>query len=210
MPEGVRGQEAVRVSAAFTALAGCCVLLRLYTRFCIVKCAGIEDYIISVALICSVGLTACIGVQVQYGMGLSGKYLSESDLRNSLKAFWASLIVYYLSLGLTKISILLQYRRVFPTRGFQILCWCIFSVVICYTVWTVFGSIFACVPVRAFWTHEKPSKCINQFAMWFTNAGINIVTDFAIIILPMPLIRKLNIARRQKQALIGVFAVGGL
>jgi hypothetical protein len=82
--------------------------------------------------------------------------------------------------------------------------------VIAYTIWTLFGSIFACLPVRAFWTKEQPSKCINQLAMWVTNAVINILTDFAIIILPIPVIQSLNLARRQKQALIGVFAVGVL
>ncbi|KAJ4351714.1 uncharacterized protein N0V89_007057 [Didymosphaeria variabile] len=46
--------------------------------------------------------------------------------------------------------------------------------------------------------------------MWFTNAAINILTDFAIIILPIPVIRNLNLARRQKLALIGIFAVGGI
>ena len=81
--------------------------------------------------------------------------------------------------------------------------------VVCYTFWTVLGSIFACVPVHAFWTKE-PARCIDQFAMWFTNAAINITTDFAIIILPMPVIRRLQLGNRQKSALIGIFAVGGL
>jgi hypothetical protein len=80
--------------------------------------------------------------------------------------------------------------------------------VIAYTIWTVLGSIFACVPIHAFWTKEQPAKCINQTAMWFTNAGINILTDFAIIILPLPVFQSLNLPQRQKQALIGVFAVG--
>lgn len=84
------------------------------------------------------------------------------------------------------------------------------AVVIVYTIWTVFGSIFACVPVRAFWDKEQPARCIDQFAMWFTNAAINILTDFAIIILPMPVIQNLNLAKRQKQLLIGIFAIGGL
>ncbi|KAF2468559.1 uncharacterized protein BDR25DRAFT_335393 [Lindgomyces ingoldianus] len=207
-PTGHRGKEAIEVSGVFTALAFTIVGLRLYTRFFIVRCAGIEDYFITLAMFCSTGLTICIGIQVEYGMGQHIWELLANDMRSSLKAFWASLIVYYLSLGLTKTSILLQYRRVFPTRSFQIACWSIMTVVIAYTVWAVFGSIFACVPVRAFWTKE-PSKCINQFVMWFTNAGINILTDFAIIILPMPVIRNLNLARRQKQALVAVFALGG-
>ena len=81
------------------------------------------------------------------------------------QAFWASLIVYYLSLGLTKGSILLQYRRVFTTKKFWMGNYAIMAVVICYAFWTVFSSIFACIPVSAFWT-RKPARCINQFAMW--------------------------------------------
>jgi hypothetical protein len=43
-----------------------------------------------------------------------------------------------------------------------------------------------------------------------TNAAMNIVTDFAIIVLPIPVIQSLNLGRRQKVALISIFAVGGL
>ncbi|PSN73594.1 hypothetical protein BS50DRAFT_191223 [Corynespora cassiicola Philippines] len=210
MDNNPRGQQAIEISGAFTGLAAITVFLRLYTRFFIVRYSGVEDYFVALAMLCSIGLTICIGIQAKYGMGKHLKDLEESDTLNSGKAFWASLIVYYLSLGLTKSSILLQYRRVFPTKSFQIACWSTMGVVIVYTIWTVFGSIFACVPVSAFWTHAKPARCINQFAMWFTNAAINILTDFAIIILPMPVIRSLNLARRQKQALIGIFAIGGL
>ena len=118
--------------------------------------------------------------------------------------------MYYLSLGLTKASILLQYARVFPTPKFRIACAAVMILVILYTIWTEFGSIFACYPVRAFWTKEQPARCINQFAMWFTNAALNILTDFLIIVLPMPVIKRLNLARRQKQALIAIFAIGGV
>jgi hypothetical protein len=46
-----RGNQAVGVSSAFTALAAFVVLLRLYTRFSLVKCAGLEDYFISLAMV---------------------------------------------------------------------------------------------------------------------------------------------------------------
>ncbi len=150
-----------------------------------------------------------MGRQCQSFKGTYHLYATPSSSAHTAQSFWASLIAYYLSLGLTKSSILLQYHRVFSTRKFQVACWSLFAVVICYTIWTVLGSIFACVPIRAFWTKE-PAKCIDQFAMWFTNAGINILTDFAIILLPMPVIRRLQLGRRQKSALIGIFAVGGL
>ncbi|PVH95286.1 hypothetical protein DM02DRAFT_571441 [Periconia macrospinosa] len=203
-----RGQQAVQVSGAFTGIAFFVVLLRLFTRFHIVRCAGVEDYLVGLSMLCSIGLTICIGIQAQYGMGRHIADLQPQDMEHSLQAFYASLIVYYLSLGLTKTSILLQYQRIFRTRSFRIACWAIMAVTVIYAIWTLFGSIFVCFPIRAFWTKEQPSKCINQMVMWFTNAGFNILTDFAIIVLPMPVIRSLNLARRQKQALIGIFAVG--
>ena len=42
-----------------------------------------------------------------------------------------------------------------------------------------------------------------------TNAGINILTDFAIVILPIPVIQGLNLCKRQKIALMSIFIIGG-
>ena len=53
-------------------------------------------------------------------------------------------------------------------------------------------------------------KCINTFASWFANAIINIVTDLAIIVLPMPVVRRLKLPKKQKALLIGVFAFGAV
>ena len=126
------------------------------------------------------------------------------------KAFYASLIVYYLALAFTKVSILLQYQRVFSTKRFRIACFIVLTVVVIYAFWTLFSSIFGCEPIQAFWTLKPPFQCLNQYAVWFINGGMNILTDFAIILLPMPVISKLNLPGKQKQALIGIFAVGGL
>lgn len=89
-------------------------------------------------------------------------------------------------------------------------CYVVLAVVIAYAFWTVFSSIFGCKPIQAFWTLEQPFNCLDQYVVWFFNGGMNILTDFTIMILPMPVIRGLNLPRRQKQALIGIFAIGGL
>ena len=52
------------------------------------------------------------------------------------------------------------------TKKFQVGNGIVMFVVICYTIWTVFSSIFACIPVKAFWTREADAWCINQYAMW--------------------------------------------
>lgn len=44
----------------------------------------------------------------------------------------------------------------------------------------------------------------------FANAGMNIATDIAIGILPLPMLKELQLPRRQKIALMTVFGLGGL
>jgi hypothetical protein len=47
-------------------------------------------------------------------------------------------------------------------------------------------------------------------ALWFTFAATSIVTDLAIWLLPMPVLKSLQLPRKQKYSLMGVFALGGL
>lgn len=130
-------------------------------------------------------------------------------LINQSKAFWLSISLYCTSIGLTKTAILVQYKRVFATRTFQIWCWVAIGIIVTYTIVTIFTSIFICVPVSSFWTLEE-GRCINRFASWFANAAVNLVTDLLIIILPMPMIRRLKLQRRQKIALMSIFAIGAM
>lgn len=56
----------------------------------------------------------------------------------------------------------------------------------------------------------QEGTCMNRNAITFANAGINIVTDLILLALPIPLLHKLQIPRKQKFILVGVFACGAL
>lgn len=60
---------------------------------------------------------------------------------------------------------------------------------------------------------QKTQYCSGRQLMMlirFTNASINIVTDICTGVLPLPTLNSLNLPRRQKYALMAVFALGGL
>lgn len=97
----------------------------------------------------------------------------------------------------------------FKVATTQKVCKIVLAIIAVYGVWTIFGSIFMCVPVKAFWM-DGEGKCMDRLAIWFSNAALNITTDIVIFAIPIPLIRSLQISRKQKIALIIVFAVGGL
>lgn len=52
LDDNPRGRQAIDVSSAFTGIALITVLLRLYTRFFLVRCAGVEDYMVTLAMVC--------------------------------------------------------------------------------------------------------------------------------------------------------------
>jgi hypothetical protein len=138
-------------------------------------------------------------------------HVQNRSISNKCKAFWASIWLYNLSLTFTKVSILLQYLRIFPTRRFRIVCCVVLGFVILYGLWTFLGSVFICTPVSFFWDTTVPGgKCMNELVVWFTNAGVNILQDILILLLPMPVIRRLSIPKLQKKALTAIFALGGL
>lgn len=139
--------------------------------------------------------------------------LSLHESIESQKAFYVSIWVYNLSMSCTKFSILLQYLRIFPQRLFRRACHIMLVIVSIYTAWTFFSAVFACWPISYFWTQiQDPSggKCLNRFAVWFANAGVNIATDIGIGLLPLRVLKELELPKRQRVALMVVFGLGGL
>lgn len=166
---------------------------------------------------------------VKYGMGRHFDTLTKDDTLHLLQWFWASVWIYYSSLCFTKVSILLQYLRVFPQNSFRKACFVMMGIIIAYSVATFLTSVFACIPVDSIWNPTIKRTCVNLKALWysqplsktkgrlplmliprFTNAGINIVTDIGTGVLPLPVLHSLDLPRRRKYALMAVFALGGL
>ncbi|MCJ1309040.1 hypothetical protein MMC25_002695 [Agyrium rufum] len=204
-----RGTEAFVISTAFTAIAAFFVFLRIWTRLGIVRNTGWDDWVICASLGFSAALTYLIWAQVRHGMGHHFNTLADGEFEQMLKPFWASIIVYNLALTATKLSILLQYLRVFPSLGMRRAIFVSMGIIIVYGTWTFFASVFTCVPVAAFWDKSiEGARCFNTMAYWFSNAALNIVTDIIILTLPIPALRSLRLPRKQKYGLIGIFGVG--
>lgn len=72
-------------------------------------------------------------------------------------------------------------------------------------------SLCSCRPISAFWNHGiEHRKCINLLVFWYFNASFNIASDMAVVALPLYVLRRLDLPKRQKWAVMGIFAVGGL
>ncbi|CZT21442.1 related to integral membrane protein [Ramularia collo-cygni] len=204
------GEAVVGVTISFTVLAGLATVARLVTRIGIVHSAGLDDLVISIAIVLSIMLTIAMCQQVKYGMGRHADSLSVEDHVQSLVWFWASVWVYYLALCFAKLSILIQYLRLFPERKFRAKCFLLIGIVIGWTMFAFFSAVFACRPIRYFWDSSIQGSCLDRLAVWFANTAVNILTDICTAVLPLPVLKSLNLPKKQRFMLMAVFGLGAV
>ncbi|KAJ6178842.1 hypothetical protein N7519_009303 [Penicillium mononematosum] len=182
----------VTITSVFTGLAVLVVALRLYTRIYMVKAPGLDDLIISCALLSDLALFACILLERKYGIGIHSSKLSEYDLQHQLFWLWLSVPFYNMTMVFAKLSALTLFARLFR-------------------LWTTLSGFFFCVPVHAFWNPSEDvrlAKCLPAAPVWFTNAALQTSTDLVILVMPMPLLWKLQLPKRQKWGILVVFSLG--
>ncbi|KAK0644143.1 hypothetical protein B0T16DRAFT_193428 [Cercophora newfieldiana] len=124
------------------------------------------------------------------------------------KMVYAVLILFSVTVTMTKVSILLLFLDVFSSTKVRRFAYVAFAGVGIHGTWIIFSNIFFCVPVRAFWDFTlSRDRCFDQFK-WFIEMWAHIALDFAIFVLPLPVVRSMTLQRRQKMWLYFVFSLG--
>ncbi|KAM5353685.1 hypothetical protein ACJ41O_000335 [Fusarium nematophilum] len=200
--------EIIAILGVFGALSTIAVTLRSYTRLVLLRTLGIDDGVMVAAQVLTIGAAIAIGLEAKYGLGSHTSVQPPEDFIPYMKSFYSSVVVYNIAMCLVKISILLQYRRLFDVRMIQL---ATFYGVIFLSVWTVmlcFLLTFVCIPVAKFWDSTLPGRCLSSLTIWYIIAGFNLATDFAIFGLPLQVIRSLRLPRSQKMVLFVAFGLG--
>ncbi len=128
-----------------------------------------------------------------------------------LQNFWFTLVFYNTALLFTKWTLLFQYYRIVAqVRKFRIGYIVFMFLIGGWTISQIFIVVFSCLPVNKFWDLSVKGTCSNNGAEQDLNAIGNIITDFIVLVLPLPVILRLQLERPQKLALLGIFSLGFL
>ena len=124
--------------------------------------------------------------------------------------FWDELF-YTACIALCKFSVLCFYNRTFAvSRQLRTALWVLGGVTMGWWISVTFVIIFQCHPIRAAWLPQVPGNCFNLYGFFVGQAVPNILTDFILLILPLPILWRLRIQLPQKIALVAVFLLGYL
>lgn len=123
--------------------------------------------------------------------------------------------MYGINITIIKISIVLQYLKVFmPVRKttFMVLgCYVVIGITIIFYFITTFFEIFACTPREKYWDRLiTGGHCFNINAITINTAIINCISDFVILLLPQGVIWKLQMPLKKKCGISAIFFTGFL
>ncbi|KAF3005814.1 hypothetical protein E8E13_008060 [Curvularia kusanoi] len=187
------------------------VSARLVQRWIKRSGLGIDDYMIIAALVSSglLSLTECQAVV--YGYGRHWKTLEPATRIVARKWFYGVNIVYKVVLMFNKISIACLYYRIFAVsrNSFRIACHVMNAWILMSSLAFIIATIFQCTPVAAFWDRSIPDfRCFKNEPWWISYATVQISTDFVLLLMPLPVIRRLSMGRTEKLGVCLVFGTG--
>lgn len=110
-----------------------------------------------------------------------------------------------------KTSILIFYLRLSKNTQqiLRIASWVVLAIVNTAGVVLTFLNIFQCNPViAAFSLYRYQAQCIPLLTEFICSAPVNIVTDLAILALPIPVLTGMRLPKRQKYILVFTFSLG--
>ncbi|KAH7166322.1 hypothetical protein EDB81DRAFT_640555 [Dactylonectria macrodidyma] len=137
-------------------------------------------------------------------------YASKASLLPSTDIFMVmSPILYAIETGFTKVSLILFYLKLSPQKWWKWSVYGTFFFVAGYNVAIFFAVLFGCHPIPKHWTLQmKEGSCVNRPALYIATAALGISSDLILLLLPMPMIVRLQMPSRQKAGLVLLFTIG--
>ncbi|OJJ56532.1 hypothetical protein ASPSYDRAFT_134418 [Aspergillus sydowii CBS 593.65] len=194
-------QKFILTYATTLGIAIVLVLLRLYTRLYLLKSFGLDDWAVIASTLFSIAFFVLCFVAMDYGFGRHLYNVPVTALPTYLKLLIPIVVTYCWAPFMTKFSILILYHRLNPSQKFRYIIYFLIFVITGYTLATTLATAGGCNPLN---TGKTP--CINSLALW--QAILNIVTDFLMLLMPIPLLWALQLPLLQKLSLGLIFAIG--
>ena len=120
-------------------------------------------------------------------------------------------IVYNVTTGSVKISILTLYLRLFPHPGFRRLAYGCIAFIVCLTIAITVLVIAECSPISLIWTvSPAPGKCLPRWSIQLASSSLNLFTDVFILLMPLPILLTLSMVKHKKLEVLGIFSIGAI
>lgn len=115
-------------------------------------------------------------------------------------------VIYGMALLTIKMSVLCLYIRVLTYDYVRLAAKIMLGIVAVSHTWIIASILTGCIPLDTLWNRTKDANTYcHPGSVYWSHSGLNIGTDFLTALLPLAVLHKLHVPRRQKIALYCVF-----
>ncbi|KAJ5947493.1 hypothetical protein N7466_000508 [Penicillium verhagenii] len=186
-------KSALIIVAVGLTLSTLFLAMRIWTRVRILSKFGWDD-----------------GGYIYGGSGIHLWNVTEPMFNYFQKIILVAAVIYVPCLAFAKVGLIILYHRIMNRQPGYLWTLYIISAIVCgYSIAIIFALIFACTPIQKGWDSSiTTGHCVNRSGLYIATAALNIVSDLALIVVPIPLVMGLQMPRVQKYGLMAMFIVG--
>ncbi|KAF1985766.1 hypothetical protein K402DRAFT_100134 [Aulographum hederae CBS 113979] len=212
--EGDRGYQLDAVLITLLVLTFVTVALRCWVRIKIVKAFAIDDWLTLATLLSFTVYCGIVFWGTSRGYGRHMYYLSADEKRDSAKSFYFAEIFNIMCALLIRLTVGAFLLRVAVKKGHR---WTIYIILATNSLACVaffFVVIFQCKPVDYYWTRFYPGYTGECLVPSFNGSPfmalsiLAISTDLGLGIIPILIVKDLNMARREKVHVAAILCIG--
>ncbi|GKT80498.1 integral membrane protein [Colletotrichum tofieldiae] len=182
-----RSGEVYIIHTIFFVLAILSVFARLGAARHSGRKIGWDDWLAVASLIFIMGVFTGTMFWLKFGLGRHAIVVQEEDPMNIThfyQTIFANEILYPMGLATARLSLVILYHRIFGLFSARYYLYGLMAFIGAWAVYATIPTIVACIPVQNFWTTHK--NCIDVSKLYISIAVGSIVTDFVLILVPIP------------------------
>ncbi|OQO08264.1 hypothetical protein B0A48_06134 [Cryoendolithus antarcticus] len=183
VPKSTNAGHVIALASSFSAIALLSIIIRIATRFKILKGIGTDDVAATLSMVLGLVYSALAIYQTRWGLGLHIEDFPAANPVPFSKIQYIGGPIYCLAVLGFKVSLVASYVRVAGfNRTYKIVLMVVMAMVIAnQIIYTILLS-FACRPIAKQWDPTIPGVCNDQLATYFGLGGSSLAFDFIIII----------------------------
>ncbi|KAI1773613.1 hypothetical protein F4818DRAFT_442920 [Hypoxylon cercidicola] len=132
-----------------------------------------------------------------------------SGARLFLQHLVAIQVLWAVTLGLCRISIIHLLTKIFVVQSFFIIAKATYVLIVLWALAAILSAFLMCQPFEFNWDKSiEGGICGNAMVSWITTGILNMVSDVILLIMPMPYLLGLELALPKRLILAATFGIG--
>lgn len=146
-----------------------------------------------------------------YGVGRHLDTLTQEEIEGALKFWWLGCLFYGITVAGSRLTIGTFLLRLSVRRAHTVIIYLIMGMSVVVAIIFFFIVLLQCHPISYFWDRTQEGSCISLDAisdLTYPYSAFSMCSDFTFALLPIFMLRNLQMNTRTKIALIPILGLG--